>query len=120
PFPVDVRIAASPDVSREHLRIRRDPASGAFFLIDLSTLGTTLNGRHVPRGFDDRGREARERRGDGAARRRPDRACRHGVPRVPQGRLMAWLLWARFVVLALLIALVASFAWMARRDETER
>jgi|GEM_PF-6156378 hypothetical protein len=33
---------------------------------------------------------------------------------------MAWLLWARFVVLALLIALVASFAWMARRDETER
>lgn len=52
-YPVDVRIAASPDVSREHVRIRRDPKSGAFFLIDLSTLGTTLNGRHVPRGFDD-------------------------------------------------------------------
>jgi FHA domain-containing protein len=52
-FPVDVRIAASPDVSREHVRIRRDPKTGAFFLIDLSTLGTTLNGRHVPRGFDD-------------------------------------------------------------------
>jgi hypothetical protein len=52
-YPVDIRIAASPDVSREHVRIRRDPASGAFYLIDLSTLGTTLNGRHVPRGFDD-------------------------------------------------------------------
>jgi hypothetical protein len=52
-YSVDVRIAASPDVSREHARIRRDPKSGAFFLIDLSTLGTTLNGRHVPRGFDE-------------------------------------------------------------------
>jgi hypothetical protein len=52
-YPVDIRIAASPDVSREHVRIRRDAGSGAFFLIDLSTLGTTVNGRHVPRGFDD-------------------------------------------------------------------
>jgi FHA domain-containing protein len=52
-FPVDVRIASSPDVSREHARIRHDPASGRFFLIDLSSLGTTLNGRHVPRGYDE-------------------------------------------------------------------
>jgi len=52
-YPVDIRIAASPDVSREHVRIRRDPASGAFYLIDLSTLGTTLNGRHVPRGYEE-------------------------------------------------------------------
>jgi hypothetical protein len=59
-YPVDIRIAASPDVSREHLRIRRDPASGAFFLIDLSTLGTTLNGRHIPPGFDERDGAKRE------------------------------------------------------------
>jgi hypothetical protein len=52
-FPVDVRIASSVDVSREHARIRRDARSGAFFLIDLSSLGTTLNGRHVPRGYDE-------------------------------------------------------------------
>jgi len=52
-YPVDIRIVASPDVSREHVRIRRDPASDQFFLIDLSTLGTTLNGRHVPKGFDE-------------------------------------------------------------------
>jgi hypothetical protein len=51
--PVDVRIESSLDVSREHARIRRDPATGQFFLIDLSTLGTTLNGRHVPRGYDE-------------------------------------------------------------------
>jgi hypothetical protein len=52
-YPVDVRIAASDDVSREHARIRRAPDTGEFFLIDLSTLGTTLNGRIVPRGFDE-------------------------------------------------------------------
>jgi len=50
--PVDIKIASAVDVSREHARIRRDPQTGSFFLIDLSTLGTTLNGRHVPRGPD--------------------------------------------------------------------
>jgi hypothetical protein len=52
-YPVDIRIASSPDVSREHARIRRDANADRFFLIDLSSLGTTLNGRHVPRGYDD-------------------------------------------------------------------
>jgi hypothetical protein len=52
-YPVDIRIDSSADVSREHARIRRDPETGRFFLIDLSSLGTTLNGRHVPRGYDE-------------------------------------------------------------------
>ena len=52
-YPVDVRIVASVDVSREHARIRRDRQTGRFFLIDLSSLGTTLNGRHVPRGYEE-------------------------------------------------------------------
>ena len=51
-FPVDVRVSTSEDVSREHARIRRDEQTGQFFLIDLSSLGTTLNGRHVPRGAE--------------------------------------------------------------------
>jgi hypothetical protein len=51
--PVDVRIASSADVSREHARIRRDSARDRFFLIDLSTHGTTLNGCPVARGFDE-------------------------------------------------------------------
>jgi hypothetical protein len=59
-YPVDIRIASSADVSREHARIRRDSASDRFFLIDLSTLGTTLNGRHVPKGFDEVGGTKRE------------------------------------------------------------
>jgi hypothetical protein len=49
---VDLRLDASVDVSREHLRIRRDP-QGKFFITDLSMLGTTVNGRAVPRGYDE-------------------------------------------------------------------
>jgi hypothetical protein len=45
---VDVRLDTSPDVSREHLRLRRDETSGQFFLKDLSSLGTTLDGAAVP------------------------------------------------------------------------
>jgi hypothetical protein len=49
---VDVRIDSSADVSREHLTIRRDP-SGRFFVSDLSMLGTTVNGKRVPKGYDE-------------------------------------------------------------------
>lgn len=52
-YPVDIKIASSVDVSREHARIRRDPQTGRFFVIDLSSLGTTVNGRHVPRGYEE-------------------------------------------------------------------
>ena len=51
-YPVDIRISSSPDVSREHARIRRDSQTGTFYLIDLSSFGTTLNGRHVPSGCE--------------------------------------------------------------------
>jgi len=70
-YPVDIRISTSEDVSREHARLRRDPRSGAFFLIDLSSLGTTVNGRHVPRGVEDRDGTRRE---NGAETALPDRA----------------------------------------------
>jgi hypothetical protein len=45
---VDLKLQAKKDVSREHLQVRRDPATGQFFVKDLSTLGTTVNGRRVP------------------------------------------------------------------------
>ena len=70
-YPVDVRISAAVDVSREHARVRRDPHNGRFFLIDLSSLGTTLNGRHVPRGYDDVDGTKRE---NGTETALPDRA----------------------------------------------
>lgn len=68
---VDIRIVAAVDVSREHARIRRDPATGRFFLIDLSSLGTTLNGRHVPRGYEEVEGAKRE---NGAETPLPDQA----------------------------------------------
>jgi hypothetical protein len=69
--PVDVRLSTTEDVSREHARIRRDGVTGQFYLIDLSTLGTTLNGRHVPRGVEERGGVKRE---NGAETALPARA----------------------------------------------
>jgi len=45
---VDVKLDTSADVSREHVRLRRDETSGEFFLKDLSSLGTTLDGAPVP------------------------------------------------------------------------
>jgi hypothetical protein len=46
---VDVRLDAPSDISREHCRIRRDAATGQFFLKDLSQFGTTVNGNAIPR-----------------------------------------------------------------------
>jgi hypothetical protein len=70
-YPVDIRVASSPDVSREHARIRRDPETGTFYLIDLSSFGTTLNGRHVPAGWEKTGAGKRE---NGAETALPDAA----------------------------------------------
>ena len=44
---VDLRVDAAPDVSREHVRLRRDAATGQFFLKDLSLYGTTVNGERI-------------------------------------------------------------------------
>ena len=43
---VDVQITTGPRVSREHCRIRRAD-DGRFFLQDLSTWGTSVNGQRV-------------------------------------------------------------------------
>ena len=45
---MDLKLNAPPDVSREHCRIRRDPATGRFFLKDVSQFGTTIDGRRIP------------------------------------------------------------------------
>jgi pSer/pThr/pTyr-binding forkhead associated (FHA) protein len=52
-YRVDVRVEASADVSREHLRIRRDPATNRFYVVDLSSLGTTVEGARVPKGYEE-------------------------------------------------------------------
>lgn len=47
-FWVDLKIEGPADVSREHCRIRRDPATGKFSIKDLSQYGTTVNGERIP------------------------------------------------------------------------
>ena len=49
---VDLPLYASEEVSREHLRLRRDPASGAFSITDKSRNGTWVNGRRIERGVE--------------------------------------------------------------------
>jgi hypothetical protein len=46
---VDLPLYASDEVSREHFRIRRDPATGAFTISDKSRNGTWVNGKKVSR-----------------------------------------------------------------------
>ena len=45
---VDLKLNTKKDVSREHLQLRRETSTGQFFIKDLSTLGTTVNGKPVP------------------------------------------------------------------------
>ena len=45
---MDLKLKTKKDVSREHVQLRRDPKNGQFYVKDLSTLGTTVNGRRVP------------------------------------------------------------------------
>jgi hypothetical protein len=44
----DLKLTTLPDVSREHVRLRRDAESGEFFIRDLSRLGTSVNGEPIP------------------------------------------------------------------------
>ncbi len=44
----DLKLATLPDVSREHVRLRRDAETGEFFIKDLSRLGTSVNGDKIP------------------------------------------------------------------------
>ncbi|HJT90220.1 MAG TPA: FhaA domain-containing protein [Bryobacteraceae bacterium] len=57
----DVKLETLPDVSREHFRLRRDPATGRFYLKDLSRLGTTINGEAAPSSIEFVEGEKRDR-----------------------------------------------------------
>ena len=50
--PMDLALYTNDEVSREHVVIRRDPATGAFFVTDMSTNGTTLNGKKLQKGLE--------------------------------------------------------------------
>jgi len=50
---VDLQLDTNDEVSREHLRLRRDPSNGAFTIVDNSRNGTWLNGRKLARGVEE-------------------------------------------------------------------
>lgn len=50
---IDLALYTSDEVSREHLQIRRDPATGFFFVTDFSTNGTWLNGKRLRKGVEE-------------------------------------------------------------------
>jgi hypothetical protein len=56
---VDLRLDTLPDVSREHARLQRTP-EGKFRIKDLSKLGTTVDGKAVPRSLDAGGGEVKD------------------------------------------------------------
>jgi hypothetical protein len=50
---VDLPLYTNDEVSREHCRLRRDPASGAFAIVDQSRNGTWVNGKRLSRGVEE-------------------------------------------------------------------
>jgi len=56
-YPIDLALRTLPDVSREHLRLRFEPTRKAFLIKDISSYGTTIDGRPVPPSIDKATRE---------------------------------------------------------------
>lgn len=51
--PMDLALYTTDEVSREHVTIRRDPATGSFFIVDASTNGTWVNGKRLRKGAEE-------------------------------------------------------------------
>lgn len=58
---VDVKLFTKADVSRRHLRLRLDQKTGRFYIKDISTLGTSVDGKAIPPGIDMSGGEKQEK-----------------------------------------------------------
>jgi hypothetical protein len=50
---VDLMLHTTDEISREHVVLRRDPATGAFSILDASTNGTWLNGKRLRKGIEE-------------------------------------------------------------------
>ena len=51
--PMDLALYANEEVSREHLVVRRDPATGVFLITDKSTNGTWVDGKRLKKGVEE-------------------------------------------------------------------
>jgi predicted component of type VI protein secretion system len=50
---IHLKLECSPDISREHFRLRRDEQAGEFFIRDLSAYGTAVNGKKLPSSIEE-------------------------------------------------------------------
>lgn len=50
---MDIALYANDEVSREHLIIRREAATGVFVILDISTNGTWVDGKRLTRGVEE-------------------------------------------------------------------
>ncbi len=51
--PVDLALYTNDEVSREHLTVRRDAATGQFFITDKSTNGCWIDGKRLKKGVEE-------------------------------------------------------------------
>lgn len=51
-LPMDLALYTNDEVSREHLALRRDPATGHFYIVDRSANGTWLDGKRLKKGVE--------------------------------------------------------------------
>lgn len=51
--PMDLVLYTNEEISREHMLLRRDPATGVFLLTDKSTNGTWVDGRRLKKGVEE-------------------------------------------------------------------
>jgi len=52
-LPMDLALYTSDEVSREHLALKRDPATGRFRIVDKSVNGTWLDGKRLKKGVEE-------------------------------------------------------------------
>ena len=52
-LPMDLALYTSDEVSREHLALKRDPATGRFRIVDKSVNGTCLDGKRLKKGVEE-------------------------------------------------------------------
>ncbi len=50
--PMDLALYVNDEVSREHIQVRRDAATGQFYILDRSTNGTWLDGKRLKRDLE--------------------------------------------------------------------
>lgn len=58
--PMDIALYTKDEVSREHVVLRRDPSTGIYYITDLSTNGTWVNGKRLRKGSEERMPESAE------------------------------------------------------------